>query len=63
MRLPTDKPPAFTTSAAAGQPEELDEANINIELELAQGRSAESGKLQYALLKQSVPLVHCQYIG
>ena len=39
----------------------LDDANINIELE--QGRSSQAGKLQHALLKQSAPLVHCQYIG
>ena len=41
--------------------EELDDANINVELE--QGRAQGAGKLQYALLKQSAPMVHCSYIG
>ena len=39
----------------------LDDANINVELE--QGRSSTAGKLQYALLKQSTPMVYCSYLG
>jgi len=40
---------------------DLDDANIDVELE--QGRSSGAGKLQYALLKQSAPMVHCSYMG
>ena len=39
----------------------FDEAEINVELE--QGKSQSAGKLQYALLKQSAPSIHCQYFG
>ena len=39
----------------------FDEAEINIEVE--QGKSQSAGKLQYALLKQSAPQIHCQYFG
>ena len=30
---------------------------------MEQGRSQHAGKLQYALLKQSAPTVHCSYVG
>ena len=36
-------------------------SHFNVELE--QGRAQGAGKLQYALLKQSAPMVHCSYIG
>ena len=35
----------------------------DIQIEIAQGRSRGSGKLQHALLKSSTPIVHCQYEG
>ena len=30
---------------------------------MEQGKSQNAGRLQYALLKQSAPLVHCHYLG
>ena len=35
----------------------------NVQVEVTQGRSRGSGKLQHALLKSSTPIVHCQYEG
>lgn len=48
-------------NAEANWTPDIDDDNINVEME--QGRSSQAGKLQYALLKQSAPLVHCQYLG
>lgn len=35
----------------------------SVQVEITQGRSRVSGKLQHALLKSSTPTVHCQYDG
>lgn len=36
---------------------------MSVQVEITQGRSRGSGKLQHALLKSSTPNVHCQYDG